>query len=457
MTSNRFCSQRWLKVLVVLLGVSAVPVRTEEAPAVDEVETLLQGLKSDDDGERTLFRKQLIAKGDAIRAQLEKALDTSKNEPDFESQIKLVLESFAQNEVLKPYDAPTTLSLDVKDAPVKDVLAKFKAAFGHTLECVGEAGEKKVSVAFKDRALFDALEDLRKAAGLIYQFEQRVVVQDKKAEGLPFKLAEAGEKGFCAVGVNGPFMVFVGRASSTETRALLPDGAVQSNKNINLQIFVIAEPNAATPEVFPVSSVFVDKNGQEQNGQYSNTRMFRFGGLGDAFGLNRMLNDTLQLGAEFVGPLAWKTKLLVRIPLKLSSKKIEDLSALDAHEIVTPEGRITIGKPKKDGNDRWTVAVTAPNTPGATRLLGIRTGLAIRAARAADAVPASLPTEKEGIFFLDSKGDVISSFRDTSRNSTDAMTYSMICQSEPAAVHIQWHREKTERTYELKIENIPIP
>ena len=457
MTSNRFCSRRLIWVPAVLLCVWAVPARTAEAPpAADDIGKLLQGLKSDDEDERARVRKQLSEKGEAIRAQLEKALDASKNEPDFASQIKLVFKSLSQNEVLKPFDAPKTISMDVKDTPVKEVLAKFKEAFGHTVECADAAQEKKVSLVFKDRALFDALEDLRKAAGLIYQFDQQRMWQEKKAEGLPFKLVEAGEKSFCAVGVSGPFLVFVSNVSYSENRSLMPGGESQTHKSLSLQIFIVPAPEAAAADVSPVSSVFIDKDGKEQNGQYSNNRMGRLGGYGDVYGSGRMLHDSIQLSGDFAGPLAWKTKLLVRIPLKLSSKKIENLSAQDSQEVQVPDGIITVGKPmKEEKNNRWIVPVTVPNTAEASLFAGGGMKTMIRAGRGAKA--EGPPAEKDGVFFLDDKGAVISNQGYSGRGSGNSMTYDLNLQSEPSSVLIQWHSEKTERSYELKIEKIPVP
>jgi hypothetical protein len=117
----------------------SVPGWCETAPPAEDIHKLLQGLKSDEEEERAKVRKQLAEKGEALRPQLEKALDEAKNEPDYSSQIKLVLKSLSQNEILKAFDAPKTISLDVKDTPVKDVLAKFKEAFGVTVECAGAA------------------------------------------------------------------------------------------------------------------------------------------------------------------------------------------------------------------------------------------------------------------------------------------------------------------------------
>ncbi|MCW8131417.1 MAG: hypothetical protein KIS92_13795 [Planctomycetota bacterium] len=445
-------NSRMLPATLVLLLAGVAGALAEDAPAKPEasVPDLIQKLKSDDEDERAVARTALSLKGDAIRAELQKALDGAED-PDFKAQIKQVMKNLGQNEMLRPFDQPVTIDLDLKDAPVSEALAKLKEAFGVAVQAAEGAAAKKVTVSQKGLTFFEALDAVRLAAKLAYRVDQAAGMNNKDKSTLCVSLDEPGEKGWCAAAPAGPFLLVVQSVSASGQRTLNPNGAMQENRQLNMQMGAVAQPGLTLGDVTVNDTKFTDAKGTETNG-YNHMRGRGFGFRNNQGGGYIYLNDGMQLGGEASGPLTWTADLKVLIPLKMVSKTLDDLSEGGSLEV--SDGKVTVQKPAKSGNS-WKLRIVFP--ANSEMVQGGNAGMRAAFVVAGNQGGNKPPKESPGYFVLNAAGDMIQSQGMSGSGDGRTMTYDLNFNEEPKSILFQWHGEKTERSFKAKLGEIPIP
>ncbi|MCZ7647903.1 MAG: hypothetical protein M5U26_22035 [Planctomycetota bacterium] len=325
--------------LAVCLGGSALAWGGEAA--APDVPKLVEALKSDDPDERDKAYRTLAEAGEPVRADLEKALAGAENNPDLASRLRNLLKNIGQREMLAGFDAPKTIDLELAEGTLGEAMAKLKAAFGWDVKCNEAAAAKKLSVTLKGARFFEALEALRKAAGVTYRVNQNSLWggdNNKKGE-LPLELVDKGEDDWLTAAAAGPFLILPMSVNYQEyrTKSIFPGQANQ--RNFSFQGVVLAEPGCAASAVAPGKCSFTDAKGKDFASAYGDNNR-GFGGHGDG-GRNGVFqfNDQFQISDELSGPVNWKCMLKVQVPLKMKSKRIESLADLKVPEKNRPPRR----------------------------------------------------------------------------------------------------------------------
>lgn len=432
-----------------------------EKPAEKSVADLLTKLKSDDEAERSEARKALVLKGDAIKAEVQKALDGAGQDADFSAQLKQIVKDLGQNEMLRGFDAPQTIDLELKDATVKDALAKLKETFGFTVNASDAAAAKKLELNRKDLTFFEALDSIREAAKLGYRIEQNVQPTPENPKTVAVSLDELGEKSWVAAAPAGPFLIVVQSVNSYGNKSLDMNGGGNEHRQMNMQVMAIPQPGLTLGGVQPEETKFADSKGNSFNGQHQQARVRNFGFRGQraAGGSGPIyLNDSLQLSGEIAPPLSWEASMKVQIPLKMISKTLDNLSG-GASAVETPDGQVTVGKPEQSGA-QWKMKITFPQNSelaqggwGGVAMVA-RMGKVGAGGNANDNKP---PKEQPGYFVLNGEGNLIQSMGMSGSGNGRTMTYDLTFNEEPKSVLLQWNGERTERTVKFKVPNIPMP
>lgn len=441
-------SQAVALALALLLAPPSGLLAADAAPPKVALEAEIAKLKSDDEAERSEARKQLAAKGEGIRAELQKALDGAGQDPDYAAQLKQVLKDLGQSEILRDFDAPQKVDLELKGKTVKDALTFLKKTYGFEVKAGDGALAKPLELDRKGLTFFEALEAIREGAKLGYRIDQAAANVDKKA--LCISLEELGEKNWVAAAAAGPFLVLVHSVSTNGSKTLDMAGGGNEHRQFNAQIQVIPFPGLTLGGVAPESGKFTDAKGNNFNG--FNINRGRFSGMRQHRIGNQAihLNDGFQLGADASAPFTWEATIKVQVPLKLVSKTLDDLS--NGGQLDTPDGRVAVHKPEESGG-KWKLKIVFPANSELAQGGWGGMGLAVRAG-GGDAKPSK---EQPGYFVLNAAGNVIQSQGMSGTGDGRTMTYDFTFGEEPRALQMNWHGEKTERAYAIKLSGIPAP
>lgn len=434
--------------LTLLLAPPCGLLAADAPPPKASIDAEIAKLKSDDEAERAEARKQLAAKGEGIRAELQKALDGAGQDPDFAAQLKQVLKDLGQSEILRDFDAPLKVDLVLKGKTVKDALATLKEAYGFEVKAGEGALAKPLELDRKGLTFFEALEAIREGAKLGYRIDQAAANADKKALGI--SLEELGEKSWVAATAVGPFLVLGHSVSTNGSKTLDMAGGGNEHRQFNAQIQVIPFPGLTLGGVSPEGGKFTDAKGNNFNG--FNINRGRFSGMRQHRLGNQPihLNDGFQLTAEATAPYIWEATLKVQVPLKLASKTLDDLS--NGSQVDLPDGRVAVHKPEESGG-KWKLKVVFPANSELAQ--GGWGGVGMRAGGGGG--DAKAPKDQPGYFVLNAAGNVIHSQGMSGTGDGRTMTYEFTYAEEPKALQFNWYGEKTERTYPIKLTGIPAP
>ncbi|MBI3828270.1 MAG: hypothetical protein HY291_02055 [Planctomycetes bacterium] len=450
---------------LLLLGANFIraaetPEKPAEKPAEKPVAELLLKLMSDDEAERAEARKALVLKGDAIKAEVQKALDGAGQDADYSAQLKEIIKDLGQNEMLRGFDAPQTIDLELKDATVKDALAKLKETFGFTVNASDAAASKKVELNRKGLTFFEALDSIREAAKLGYRIDQALQATPENAKTVAVSLDELGEKGWVAAAPAGPFLIVVQSVNTFGNKSMDMNGGSNEHKQMNMQVMAIPQPGLVLGGVQPEETKFTDSKNNSFNGQHQQARIRNFGFRGQRLASGSApiyLNDGIQMSAEIVPPLAWEASMKVQIPLKMLAKTLENLAAGNS-AVETTDGQVSVGKPEQSGQ-QWKLKITFPQNSELAQG-GWGGGMAIMAKAGVGAAGGNdnkPPKGQPGYFVLNSEGNVIQSMGMSGSGNGRTMTYDLTFGEEPKSVLLQWNGERTERTVKFKVPSIPMP
>src|ERR1043165_5369307 len=140
-------------------------VRAEENP---EDKKLLEALRSDDFDARESAKKKLIERGEAVRPAIITELEKKDLDSDYKDQLKFIVSRLKESDIIKAFDNPKRIDLDLKDEPISTALDKIKAQFGFAVTAFGDAGKKKITLAVKGATFMAAVDAVRKAGNLAY-------------------------------------------------------------------------------------------------------------------------------------------------------------------------------------------------------------------------------------------------------------------------------------------------
>ena len=152
---------------------AAAPLFAGEAPPADaptaDDKKLLAALRDDDFDAREKARVKLTERGETVRAMLDDELKKTDLDPDYRDTIKTIASHLKSADVLKEFDNPTRITLDVKDEALPKVCDQLKEKFGYGVGLKDVSDKKKVTLSIKDATFLEAVDALRKAADLTYE------------------------------------------------------------------------------------------------------------------------------------------------------------------------------------------------------------------------------------------------------------------------------------------------
>ncbi len=179
--------------LCVLVPI-AMACRGEENP---EDRKLLDALHADDFDVREAAKKKLIDRGEAVRTTITTELAKKDLDPDYKEYLKAIVGKLKDADVMKAFDTPKRIDLDVKDETVNAVLEKLKNFFGFTAEAKGDPGNKKIALSLKGATFLEAVDGVRKAGNLAYdrnEIMQMMFRRARKSRGRKRPGARAARK-----------------------------------------------------------------------------------------------------------------------------------------------------------------------------------------------------------------------------------------------------------------------
>ncbi|MCZ7647905.1 MAG: hypothetical protein M5U26_22045 [Planctomycetota bacterium] len=445
------CSFHWGRVFIGLCLLAPLPIaQAEEAP---DVHALLKRLQAEDPEQREKAARALVELGESARPALQKAVDAGAGDLDYQSQLKRILRNLGEFKLLKRYDEPRKIGFELQAGNVQEALKKLEDHFGWKVEAFGAAAEKPVSVKVEDATFFEALEAIRKAAGLGYQAQTGQQKDTDKI--LAVSLVEKGEKGHALASPCGPFLAFLTSIALSSNGSFdLVQGVENLNTRSTLQGFLVAEPGLAVQGAELADLELLDAKGESLVKPGNNQNPFYTHGHQAANGLYPL---SIQMpSGEAAGPFVLKGKAKAQVPLKAETRTIESLTA---QTIEIAGGSLTLEEPKQDGQ-RWSIKFTATGKAGDLFNSGGRSfafrrmKMAMVAGGGGADAGSAIPKEAEGLFWLNAEGKIVGGGHSASGNG-NTWTVTMNFNEEPKKLVVQWVESKAERAYDVSIEGIP--
>lgn len=264
---------------------------------------------------------------------------------------------------------------------------------------------------------------------------------------LPVELTAAAENDVLRTSCAGPCLLVLNQVSETRRLGLQQPRHFQ----YTLNTYLFSEPGITIGNIEFDKSTFVDVKGKEYPGMHNKkNEMFQHRNI---MNFGNSIHDQFSLSEALTGPLEWRADLHIKIPLKLTTKTIENLAAQEKHTIQTPEGAFTFEKPRKV-DERWELNYTIPGQHALAKAsFGSASVRGLGAAKGAEKPPENTV----GLFVLNAAGGVIHSGSSSGHGDGTTMRYTVSYSEEPVKVLLRGEDDKTERTFKAVLKNIPVP
>lgn len=446
----------------VLVFFAAAPIcRCEEAA---EDRKLLDALRSDDFDARDAAKKKLIERGEAIREIITVELAKTDIDPDYKDNLKGIAAKLKDADVLKAFDTPKRIDLDLKEETVNSALEKLKVHFGFEAQAKGDAGNKKITVQLKDATYLEALDAVRKSANLAYDrneimqmmFRRRAKTGPEGAAGLA--LRENGDDALLPAAAKGPVLAFFESINYHLSRNINfgTDGKKNAvaQKNFSIQGFLIVEPELRCSSIGLVNMRAIGaKNEVIGTGTVS---LNNYWGGADSKGGFRIYNFNAGFSPQADPPatLNWKMSAKLQVPVKVAEKRLENLTDLIGKTQDFMGGSFTIGKLEREGRGTWKMSYTSTGS-----LMEMSAGG--RTSRwnnnGGETMATGNPDFAAGMFILDAQGKSMDSGSYSGGGGNNAYHVDMELTAEPRAILFRKPGETQSREFELEIPNVPVP
>jgi hypothetical protein len=438
------------------------PLGAEETP-----EKLIQKLSSDEFEERERAQRELLKLGAGAREKIAAALKQPNLDADIVTRLKLIQEKIGHDDVLKAYDAPKKISLELKGERVEDALAKLKEHFGFEIAAEGAAGEKKIDLSIKDLSLFEALEAIRAKADLGYEIRNKFEESDTKK--LLVQLKEKPEKAAMPAIASGPLLIFIENISMNVQRQLRSNAdKAEETRSLQINGQLLTDPTlnfsgleAGDLEVKDATGAAIQANFHVDQEHW---REARGSGQVYRFYLNSQVKDK-----ELKAPLSIKFGATLEVPLRMGEKKIEDLAGAKGKQVDLNGGSITVNKVEPKNNS-WELSVTGVGIgmellnnsssmhSGLGRRMQARAAIRARGGGApAGGTSGSVPENTAGFFILDGQGNPIERNGYSGSGNGKQYEVTLTLQGEPKSIVMKWVEEKADRKVNVQLKDVPLP
>ena len=436
-------------------------VRAEENP---EDKKLLEALRSDDFDARESAKKKLIERGEAVRPAIITELEKKDLDSDYKDQLKFIVSRLKESDIIKAFDNPKRIDLDLKDEPISTALDKIKAQFGFAVTAFGDAGKKKITLAVKGATFMEAVDAVRKAGNLAYDRNEMMQFAFRRRRGAGaaqeaagvMVLRESGDETIVPAAAKGPVIVFFENIHNTFSRSInFGNGgrrAAINQKTFNVSGNVLVEPDlrfsgisvsncrasGAKNEAFTMPYAYLNSyfGGTEQN-------------KGGVLTYNFSTSSSAQ--QDLPEKLDWKMDIKIQVPVKISEKRFDNLADITGKTQEFMGGTFTLNKIEHQGLQGWKIAYT---TTGALMEMGSRNH---GGRQSGDTVTPGNPEFAAGLLILDAQGAAINSGGYSGSGMNNTYRVEMDVNSEPKSFVFRKPGESQTRTFEIELPAVPMP
>ncbi len=475
--------------LLIALSILFNPTRASaETPRVDDA-ALLEMLRDENFDTRQDARDRLIARGLAVRELIDSELAKKDPDPDYKINLKAVAAGLRELDMLRPFDAPKRIDLELKDDTVAAALEKIAAHFGQNVIAEFYARDKKITLSIKGATFMESIDAVRRAAvlefaprcdqfnvlspfssGLVARVQRQPLdagimgrgrveaapVPDDKtlARFANLTLAERPSNDPDTTAVQGPFAVVFTRVETKERgnglNLLHLAGTLYFNRDARFSRLKFASLKAVDGEKeynliasmpFPTAVQFhrilTGKSSESAPFMAAFTSMTRY-------------QEAMPAG------LTWKLTLGVEVPLKFASESVDLGGALFDKPQTLENGTVTVTSVVRV-DDEWSAEFT---------LTGGNYFNDFSQPQGFNIVTESLPFAPRGVTpagmsFLDAAGKSLP-FRMRIRNSsseTGELAYKMDVRMDAKPKTMLFSRtvKTATREFEFTIPSVPVP
>lgn len=452
------CSPLIAAVLVLLPLFTAC--RAEENP---DDRKLLDTLRSDDFDAREAAKKKLIDRGEAIRPLITAEQAKKDLDPDYKEYLKTIGGKLKDADVLKAFDRPKTIDLEVKDEGVNAILDKLKNHFGFAAVAKGDAGAKKISVNIKGATYLEAVDAVRKAANLSYDRAEIMQMMFKQrgknaAEAVPaLSLRENGQDPEVPAVAKGPALAFFESVNYHLSRTVIfgNEGNKNGNstKSLGIQGFLILEPDLRCSAV-GVSNLRALTATNETLGTGNVSLNNYWGGTESKTGFRiYSFNANFSFQNDPPAKLNWKMSAKLQVPIKLNEKRLENLADL----VGKPEdffgGTFTLQKLERDSRMVWKMSY---NTTGAL-MDTTNSGRMVRWNNGGEALASGNPEFASGMSILDAQNNPVETTSSSMNGGGNSYHVDLEMTTEPRSIVFRKPGDAQTREFELELPNVPVP
>ncbi len=445
---------------ILFVFASAPICRCEEAP---DDRKLLDALRSDDFDARDAAKKKLIDRGEAIRGIITDELAKKDIDPDYKDNLKGIAAKLKDADVLKAFDTPKRIDLDIKDESVNAALEKLKVHFGFEAQAKGDAGNKKITVQLKDATYLESVDAVRKAANLAYDrneimqmmFRRRGKAGAESAAALA--LRENGDDALLPAAAKGPVLAFFESINYHLSRNINFGNEGKKNavaqKNFSIQGFLIVEPELRCASIGLTNMRAIGANNEAIG--TGTVSLNNYWGGADSKGGFRIYNFNAGFSPQADPPatLNWKMSAKLQVPVKVTEKRLENLMDLTGKTQDFMGGSFTIGKLEREGRGTWKLSYTSTGA-----LMEMSTGgRTSRWNNGGETLAAGNPDFAAGMFILDAQGKTMDGGSYSGSGGNNTYHVDMELTAEPRAILFRKPGETQTREFELEIPNVPVP
>ncbi|MEI6234163.1 MAG: hypothetical protein WCT04_13995 [Planctomycetota bacterium] len=449
---------------LVIIALSCVCL-TSFSRAEEDADTrkLLDTLKSDDFDAREASKKKLIEKGEAIRELITAEQAKKDLDPDYATYLKTIIGKLKDADVLKAFDTPKRIDLDIHDEAVSAVLAKIKTHFGFSTSAQKDASDKKIDLKIKGATFMESIEAVRKAGKLAYDrnalmqgmFRGRLGNGEDSVSGIVLKdTANADDVPSAA---KGPALVFFETINFNMSRTLSFGNGVQRNanaqKNYYIQGYVIVEPELRCSAIGLVN--FRSAGANNETITASNVSLHNYWGGQEAKGGFVVYNFNANFTPQADPPekLSWKMAVKIQVPVKIGEKRFDNLPDIVGKTEDFFGGSFTLQKFERNTANGWKLSYKATGSlmeiVSGTRRSRVRDG--------SESLSGGNPEFAAGMVVLGAQGKPLDSNSSRGSGSNTSYVYDLEFSEEPRSIVFKKPGSTETREFELEIANVPLP
>ncbi|HLX62742.1 MAG TPA: hypothetical protein VKX17_15805 [Planctomycetota bacterium] len=434
----------------------------------DADKKLLEALHSEDFDAREGAKKKLLERGDAVRELIVKELEKKDLDADYKDQLKTIASHLKDTDVLKAFDNPKRIDLELKDEPVSTALDKIKTQFGFGVVARDDAGKKKITLSLKGATFLEAVDAVRKAANLAYDRNEIMQMMFRARARNPVRagradvgdavlvLRENGDEGLIPAAAKGPVLVFFETINYNATRSInFGNGGKRTSdtqKNFSISGYLLVEPELRFSGV-SIANMRA-KGGNLEALSAGHVSLNNYYGETSGKGMQTYnLSTNLQSQADLPAKLDWKMEAKIQVPVKLSEKRFDNLAEIVGKPQEFFGGTFTLEKSEASPRG-WKIAYNT--TGGLMDLASNNRGMRFNR-NGEEAGAAGNPEFAGGMSLLDAQGKAVDHFGYSGSGGGGNYRVEMDVGAEPKSIVFRKPGEAQTRTFELEIPGVPVP